>query len=243
MAVTQSALRQVEAEQCRRSAQHFVFDGGKLVTKDEHDARNPVKPIPPRLDVRSMLDLLLVSGRMLDPASARFALEAGYTTAYLHHLFATNIICVEKSRQVMMTWIACAYILWRVKYHSHQLILVQSKREDDAANLVFVKEPHIARISFMESHLPNHLRSCIFPKAGTYSHLYLPNGSHIWGIPEGGDIVRSNTPSVVFSDESGFQPEFDASYTAALPAVKGGGQYIAVSSAEPGMFQELVESK
>jgi len=43
------------------------------------------------------------------------------------------------------------------------------------------------------------------------------------------------------SDESAFQPEFDASYTAARPCLEGGGQYIAISSANPGSFCELVE--
>jgi hypothetical protein len=66
--------------------------------------------------------------------------------------------------------------------------------------------------------------------------------SHIWGIPEGGSIIRSNTPSLVVADEAAFQPEFGESYTAALPAVKGGGSYVALSSAELGAFAELVEA-
>ncbi len=140
------------------------------------------------------------------------------------------------------TWVVCAYLLWRSKFGAHQLILVQSKREDDAANLVFNNEPHVARMSFMETRLPLHLRSLSFPKNATYSHLYFPNGSHVWGIPEGGDIVRSNTPSIIFSDEAAFQPAFGSSYTASMPCVTNGGQYIAVSSAEQGEFAELVEA-
>ncbi len=232
----------VEAEDCRRSAQYFVFESGKLLSKDEHDIRDPVKRFPSHLYMRSLLDCLLVSGRLVPPENARFALDAGHSIEWLHGLWSSGIFAVEKSRQMMVTWLVCAYLLWRAKYLSHQLILVQSKKEEDAANLVFVKEPHVARISFMEIHLPVHLRSCTFPKAGTYAHLYFPNGSHIWGIPQGADVIRSNTPSVWFSDESGYQPEFDLAYTAALPAVKGGGQAILVSSAEPGDFQALCES-
>jgi len=237
-----AALRSVESERCRRSAHYFIFDSRKLVTKDEHDLREPVKPFPDLPYLRAFLDALLVSGKIMRPEDAKWAVAAGHSLEWLSALSQSGIFAVEKSRQMMVTWLVCAYLLWRAKYREHQLILVQSKREDDAANLVFVKEPHIARISFMESHLPGHLRSCVFPKAGTYGHLYLPNGGHLWGIPEGGDIIRSNTPSIVFSDESAYQPAFGASFTAALPAIKGGGQYIGVSSAEPGEFQQLVEA-
>ncbi len=126
---------------------------------------------------------------------------------------------------------------------SHQLILVQSKREEDAANLVYTQEPPIARMSFMEWALPSWLRMMDFPHGCKYAQMIFPNGSRLWGIPEGSDIIRSNTVSVLFSDESAFQPEFGMAYTAALPTVKGGGQLIAVSSAEPGEFAELVEAE
>ena len=149
---------------------------------------------------------------------------------------------VEKSRHVFATWLVLLYLHWRAKFRPHQLIIVQSKREDDAANLVFNKEPHIGRMSFVEVHLPQHLRTMQFPGGGAYGHLYHPNGSHVWAIPEGADIIRSNNPSVVFSDEAAFQPEFGNAYTAAIPAIKGGGQLIGVSSANPGEFQTLVES-
>lgn len=235
------ATEQLEWTRAARAAHYFVFDHGGLVTKDEHDLRQPVKPIPPVPYLRVLLDLLCLSGH-LGEAEASYARAAGLSEAWLHNLATSRILVIEKSRQMLVTWMVCAYLLWRAKFFPHQLILVQSKREDDAANLVFNKEPNVARLSFLESHLPRSLRSCEFPRAGAYGHLYFPNGSHIWAIPEGGDIIRSNTPSVVFSDESAFQPEFGASYTAALPAIKGGGQYIAVSSAEPGEFQQLVEA-
>lgn len=231
----------VDAERCRRDAHYFVFDSG-LVTKDEHDQTSPIKKFPDLLYLHSLLDALLVSGRLLQPPTARYAQEAGHQDYWLQALFGSGLLMVEKSRQVMATWLCCAYLLWRAKYHEHQLILIQSKREDDAANLVFNKESFVARMSFMESHLPKHLQTIAFPKGATFAHLFFPNGSHIWGIPEGADIIRSNTPSVVFSDEAAFQPEFGSSLTAALPCIQGGGQYVAISSAEPGEFQSLVEA-
>lgn len=227
-------------EQCRRDAHAFVF--GHIVTKDEHRTQEPIRRVPEEPYLRSVLDTLLVSGKFTRPEDAGYALAAGHSPLWLQAVASSGLLFVEKSRQVFVTWIVCAYLLWRAKYHPHQLILVQSKREDDAAALVFTKDPFFARMSFMETHLPKALQSLTFPKCGAYGHLYFPNGSHVWAIPEGGDILRSQTPSVVFSDEAAFQPEFGAAFTAALPAIKGGGSLVAVSSAEPSTFQELVEA-
>ena len=55
-------------------------------------------------------------------------------------------------------------------------------------------------------------------------------------------MIRSNTPSCIFSDECAFQPEFGLAYQAALPALKGGGQGIFVSSAEIGDFATIIEA-
>ena len=236
-----SAKSQLDLERCRRNAHYFVFDSG-LCTKDEHDYVNPIKPFPDVPYLRALLDSLLVSGRLLPPEQAHHARAAGHSELWLRALASSGILMVEKSRQVMATWLVCAYLLWRAKFHDHQLLLIQSKREEDAANLVFNKEQFVARMSFLEVHLPHHLRTIQWPKGGSYAVLTFPNGSRAWGIPEGGDIIRSNTASVIFSDESCFQPEFGASFTAALPAVKGGGSYVAISSAEPSTFQELVEA-
>lgn len=234
------AWEQLEYERCRRDPHYFVFE--QVRTKDEHDAEDPVKRYPDVLYLRALLDALLVSGRIFTPEQARYAVEAGHSELWLRGLSNAGILMVEKSRQVMATWLCCGYLLWRAKFRDHQLLLVQSKKEEDAANLVFNGEAWVSRISFMETNLPSHLRTVPFPKGASYAQLRFPNGSRIWGIPEGGDIIRSNTASVIFSDEAAFQPEFGNAFTAALPAIKGGGSYVAISSAEPGSFAELVET-
>jgi hypothetical protein len=245
MADYDKSKQALDYERSRRSAHHFIFNehpGGYLVTKDEHDKDHAVKPFPDALYLKSLIDCLMVSGKFITPKEAIYALEAGHSLAWLAQAYQSGIFAIEKSRQMMITWIICAFILWRAKFHPHQLILVQSKREDDAANLVFNKDPYNARISFMEYHLPDHLKTIDWEgKHGSFCNIYFPNGSHIWAIPEGADIIRSNTPSMIYCDEAAFQPEFGDSYTAALPAVKGGGQYVGVSTANPGAFQELVE--
>lgn len=231
----------LERERCRRFPHYLIFDSGYLRTKDEHDQVDPVKRFPDEPYLRVLLDLLLVSGRIIEATGARYALGAGIELSYLQALHEVGVLCLEKSRQIMATWTVCAYVLWRAKFVAHQLILIQSKREDDAANLVFNRDPTVGRISFMEFSLPAWLRSQDVLKRATYSQLLFPNGSRVWGIPEGGDVIRSNTPSLIVSDEAAFQPEFGASYAAAQPAINGGGQYVALSSAEPGDYADLLE--
>lgn len=237
------ALRLMQAEQCRRSAHYFLFDSKLVQSKDEHDTANPVKPFPDLPYLRAMLDTLLVSGRMMGPEDAQYALAAGIPLAMLATMHRAGLLFIEKSRDVFATNLTCGYLLWRARAIPHQLLMVQSKTEDDAAQLVFVKEPHIGRVSFMEDHLPPHLRMTAWPRSGAFGRVYFHNGSQIWGIAQGGDIIRSNHPSVVVSDEAAFQPEFDSAYTAALPAVKGGGQLVAISSAAQGAFCNIVNAE
>lgn len=245
--------QRIEYEMCKRSAHTFIFgmdvkEGWRhfLYTKDEHNIYNPKQPFPDLPYLRCMIDMFLVGGRIIEPEDAHYALSWGLDKDHLRALYDTSIIAVEKSRQVMITWVALAYILWRAKFMEHQLILVQSKREADAQKLVCVKEsePDAARLTFMETHLPPHLRSVDFSRRGATAkcNVYFDSGSHVWGIPEGGSIIRSHTPSLLFSDEAAFQPAFGEAYRAALPAIRGGGQAIFVSSAEVGEFQQLLEA-
>ncbi len=233
--------RLVEQELCRRSAHYFIFDSKLLLTKDEHDLSNPAKPLPDVPYLRCLLDLLLVSGKIQTPQECKYLAQSGYLVEDLLQDFYESGICMaDKSRQIMATWMVCAYLLWRAKYRKYQLLLVQSKKEEDAASLVCVgsKDMELSRIAFMEIQLPRYMQNYRNP---TYAHLTFETGSHIWAIPEGGNIVRSNTPSVLFSDEAAFQPEFGSAYSAAMPAIEGGGQFVGISSPELGEFQELLD--
>lgn len=246
-------IEDLERELCSKDAHTFIFGleikGARrhfVLTKDEHDIEHPVKPFPDEPAYRAYVDLLLISGGFLPATQATHALAWGFDPAHLQRLYETHILFLEKSRQVMMTWLTCAYLLWRVKYHAYQLVLIQGKRAQDMDAIVCDREGDTdnGRIAFMESHLPPHLRHVDFGKKGTSKqrHLEFPNGSEIIGIPQGRSIIRSRTPSVLFSDEAAFQPEFDDAYGAALPAINGGGQGIFISSMELSPFTMLTEA-
>jgi hypothetical protein len=152
-----------------------------------------------------------------------------------------QLVAIEKSRQLMITWVACLYWLWMAKFQKNRLLFVQSKKEEDAANLVFNTEWPNARISFMEFNLPEELRSDVASSYGKL--LFRDTGSRIWGIPEGGDQIRSYTASGIFSDEAAYQPEFEAAWKAANPSIKGGGKMLIVSSARNGAYMKKLISR
>lgn len=159
-----------------------------------------------------------------------------YIWEILDSFLVEKLILIEKSRQLMVSWICCLYALWLAKYQKNRTIFIQSKKEENAANLVFNTEANVARISFLEANLPQELRSRVI---WSYAKAIFPEtGSMIWGIPEGGDQIRSYVPSLVISDEAAFQPEFEGAWKAAKPCVDGGGQFIAVSTAKNGSYMK-----
>ena len=151
----------LEKERCRRDAHYFLFDSDYVLTKNEHDKENPRAPLPDKPHLRVNLDFLLVSGQCIDPPAATYALEFGYSLRFLQALHSTGMVFFEKSRQQMATWLVCAYLLWRARAYDYQLIMVQSKREEDSADLVYNKEPQSSRISCMEDALPKELRKSV----------------------------------------------------------------------------------
>lgn len=205
----------VDAE-CGDSIEYFA---DFVRTRDEHgEGKYSVRPFPSRNEKPYLWDII---DTVLDPEE--------------------QLVAVEKSRQLMVTWAMCLVCLWMGKYKPNRLIFVQSKKEEDAANLVFNKDPMLGRISFMEITLPHELRTVNFDRDASYSKLifrHSTGASQIWGIPQGGDIIRSYTASFIFSDEFAFQPEGESAYTAARPTISGGGKIVLVSSAFGGAFMK-----
>ena len=151
-----------------------------------------------------------------------------------------RLLAVWKSRQMMMTWLFCALSLWDAMYHPGRLIMLQSKREEDAVGDENVGDGLLGRIKFILNHMP------LVPNMPRYEKIgnrvrFTDNNSTLWAIPQGADIIRQRTASGIFSDEAAFQDEFSDAYVAARPCIRGGGWFTALSSVNPGFFQHLCE--
>lgn len=202
---------------CREDPAFYIFNFVR--TRDEHDWKNPTKQFPDKWYLRELL----------------------------HFIHTNNIAAIAKSRQMMVTWLLCAYATWVARFHSKGLIFIQSKKEVDAANLVFNTDWLTARCSFIELNLPTFLRirSAHTERRKTgvkakYGQLYYPNGSMIWGVPQGAHMFRGYTPRLIICDEACFQDKFEDAYTAALPVVKNGGKLVICSTAAYGTYYARV---
>lgn len=139
------------------------------------------------------------------------------------------LIAIPKSRRMMITWIVSLWCCWYARYHDDSLIFFQSENEEKAAFSVD------KRMKFAEDNLLDRWnrreRDEWKTKEGTVGKFsYRHNNSMIWGIPQGGDVIRTYTFTAMVMDESEFQKEGANALTAALPIVENGAKLIILSS-------------
>ena len=206
-------LQDIEWGQCAQDPYHFLTHWAK--TLDVHDKKNSVKTFPKKKYLEILVDL------------------------WLHN----NLLLVPKSRQMMMSWVFTTLYLWDNQFHKGRLTFFQSKKADDADDL-------IKRAKFVWDNEPKFLKryfdsgkfyelKCNPQHAGqhTYGRMVFPDiNSEIRGIPEGGDVIRMHTASGILSDEMGFQPEAKNAFTAAKPTISSQGRFTGVSTAEDNSF-------
>jgi len=206
-------------EQARRDP--IVFLERFAWTCDQHDSVQPIKPFPMRPHIIQMTRLWQDNRHM--------------------------VIC--KSRQMLMTWLFCALSLWDALYHPGRLIMLQSKREADAIGDAVAGDGLMGRVKFMLMHMPGTIQGrdrVAFPD-GTSCTMkaervsFPSHNSTLWAVPQGAAIIRQRTASGILSDEAAFQDEFGNAYVAARPCIRGGGWFVALSTAHPGFFQKLFQ--
>lgn len=203
-------------------------------TKDEHDPTIYAKPFP-------LKDYL-----------ADLALE----------LQLRRRIAVPKSRQMLVTWAVCAFVLWVALFRDNSLCFIQSKREEDADALLgrvydlyirlsrWVRQENPVNPSKDGQRMYCHLsfpwtraRVAAAAKAQGKRPEYALVGTdraHVWAIPQGADVLRQYTATLIFSDEDAFQEQAGDAYRAAAPTLAPDAWWIKVSSANPGHFESVV---
>lgn len=164
---------------------------GLVYTLDPHD-REPIKLFPKKMYLLNLVEAWMPTGSKL---------------------------LVEKSRQMMVTWLFVALYLWDTLYRPGRHNFFQSKKEDDAAEL-------LNRAKHIWTRLPDkpkcEWKNTIMNVTGTSSRLQ--------AIPQGGDIIRMHTASGIFADEMAFQEQAEDAFTAARPTFLGGGRFTGVST-------------
>jgi len=206
----------VYKEQVRRRWQlamkHPLYFLGQFCwTVDVHDEVHPIKNFPLRPHIRTMTELWVDN----------------------------PLLVIVKSRQMMQTWLFCALALWDCLAHQGKLVMLQSKTEREAVGDQYSGQGLLGRVKFMLSQLPSWLVPPYYAKG---TQLVFPTQhSTLWAVPQGAAIIRSYTSAGILSDEAAYQDEFEQAYAAATPTIRGGGWFVALSTAAPSFFQRLYE--
>jgi hypothetical protein len=148
-----------------------------------------------------------------------------------------KLLVVEKSRDMMATWLMVAMYSWDSFFHKGRQNIFQSENATKTRDLV-------DRAYTLYSNQPEWLKN-VHPATSAEGGnragiIKVPSlQSEIIGFPAGADKIRQYHPSGVFSDEAAFNPNASESFAAIKPAISGGGRYSAISSANPGWFQRI----
>ncbi len=156
---------------------------------------------------------------------------------YIDELFALlqlrRILWIEKSRDMMVTWVCVAYLTLQAMTVPERAVLVQTQKEEKAKHLIkYAKTAYAGQPEWLRSHFP------LTKPIELQSDLVLEfaHGGRIVGIPGGADQIRTYHPWGYLNDESSFQPDAGECYNEALSAVKG--KIIFNSSAGPSWYAD-----
>jgi hypothetical protein len=145
-----------------------------------------------------------------------------------------QILWIEKSRDMMISWACVAYLTLEAMKVPFREVLLQCQKDDKVIQLVqYAKQLY-------RSQNPRLIRA--YPLAKPVERqpdhsLAFMNGSIIMGIPGGADQIRSYHPWAYLNDESSFQPDAGECFNEAISAVAG--KIIFNSSAGPGWFADV----
>ena len=149
-------------------------------------------------------------------------------------------LLVPKSRDMVVSWSAMAYAVWRCQTQERTRVMIQTQKEDKGIELVCgAKIPGYAKTLYMRQWegLKEKFPLADKLEAMPGNLLAWKNESVIQAVPKGADQIRLYHPTVLIFDEAAHLDEFEAAYGAADPVCQ---QIIAVSSVTPGWFWDEV---
>lgn len=158
-----------------------------------------------------------------------------YLIYIFQKFFEQPYLALDKSRQMLVTWLMMAGYLWYCQFRENEEIIVQTKNEKDAdtelvrrARFIWEREPGWMWPAY-NSKKSYSFKKLVFPKTN----------SVMYGLPSGADQIRSHNPTRYFLDEGGFlEGDFEECRTAALACC---ADIKCVSTANAGLWGDFVE--
>lgn len=158
-------------------------------------------------------------------------------TDLLASIVSERMLLILKARQLGISWLCCAYALWLCLFKAGRLVLIFSKSQEEANEM-------LRRVSVMYQRLPDSLKAALpSPAKENTGEMGWANGSRIKSMPATKTSGRGFTASLVILDEFAFVQWPAELYTALKPTIDGGGQLIVLSTANGtgNLFYEMVE--
>jgi hypothetical protein len=135
-------------------------------------------------------------------------------------LQANRLLVVLKARQLGLTWLVLAFALWLMLFYPIATVLLFSRRDDEAADLLAV------RLRGLYDRLPAFLQVRGFATDNDHE-LALASGSRALAFPTtAGD---SYTATLAIVDEADLCPDLDRLMRAVKPTIDGGGRMVLLS--------------
>jgi len=146
-----------------------------------------------------------------------------------------RLLAYAKARQIGMTTILSAYMLWHGMYVPQALVLDISKGERDSWE--FLSK---ARGTYLE--LPSQLQAPLV-QPDNRQQMSFANGGRIIALPSTEDAGRGVTPTLVIMDEADYHEYMDAAYNSVKPGLDDyDGQMIITSTVNPYKLGSLFQN-
>jgi hypothetical protein len=129
---------------------------------------------------------------------------------------------ILKARQLGLSWLVLCYALHRMIFKPAATILMFSKRDEEATEL-------LSRLKGIYERLPRWMQARSIT-ADSQHDWQLSNGSRAKSFPSTGG--RSYTGSMVIVDEADFVPDLGVLLNAVKPTIDAGGQMIMISTVD-----------
>ncbi|KKN56447.1 hypothetical protein LCGC14_0572200 [marine sediment metagenome] len=155
-----------------------------------------------------------------------------------------RFITILKARQIGLSYITAAYVLWHSLSHTGSTVLLFAAREDDAFLL-------LGKCYEMYDQLPSFLKL----KIGSRSkgEMTIPSmHSTVMAMPATEFAGKGHTASIIVCDEHDDHPYAYENYRSAKPTIdRSGGQFISIFTVEKkypdtlakGLFKDAIEKK
>ncbi len=129
---------------------------------------------------------------------------------------------ILKSRQMGLSELAAAFVVWLILFHQNQSVLVMATKAETAKNM-------IKKVRTSLKHIPRWLMLTQITADNKLS-IELGNGSFVKATTKSADAGRSEALSLLVVDEAAHIEGFDEIWTGLKPTVTAGGRIIMLST-------------